>query len=84
MTTRDPIARPDAASVLQQWRQLRGNIHMLHRVWRLRRRTEPLVLNIVQAVLDMLVVSLLVPLYFLGRWIPVLSRVANSLVSVFG
>lgn len=40
MTRENPEARPDAAAALQQWRQIRGGIFLLHRGWRLRDRSE--------------------------------------------
>ena len=47
MTVQDPSVRPDAATVLAQWLQIRGHVSTLHRVARARKRSEGIVTRII-------------------------------------
>ena len=47
MTRRNPDARPDAAAVLRQWNNIRGQLFVAKRRWRLRKRDEPVVVTLV-------------------------------------
>lgn len=56
MTQSSPSRRPSAEHALQQWRIIKGRINFLHRFWRLRHRSEPLlaipILDIIFALLS--------------------------------
>jgi hypothetical protein len=57
MTQSDPNRRPSAEHALQQWRTIQGRINFLHRFWRLRHHSEPILyapfLDIIYALVSM-------------------------------
>lgn len=65
MTCKDPEQRPDAATVLQQWRQIRGGIFLLHRGWRLRKRSENVAQSMVFDIVHFMKLGILLSSRFL-------------------
>ena len=41
MTCHDPKSRPDATEAQRQWHQIRSQVNVVERIWRLRPRDEP-------------------------------------------
>lgn len=65
MTSLDPEERPDAATALRQWRQLRGHIFLLHRGWRLRGQSENVAKTLLFDVVHFMRLGILLSHHFL-------------------
>ena len=66
MTRKDPAKRPGAVAALQQWRQIRRGIFLLHRGWRLHGAEEGLLETVVFDVVGFMKLGILLSRQFLA------------------